>query len=535
MVKIESKNFSSKKSMFALEQLIGILLSSMVIIMLFMYFIVPFFFNTPTNLKVAKSNANSIKDFIDMSSSGEFKNLEDCFNVLKINNLENFQFTQDDKDNDNYFYVIGKERVYVVPFKYISDIKDVKNINAISKYKTDEFEGGEVNIVYDETDQCSFISAEVDITFFVSVQLGQSDTKLQISNKGDYLILYPIIGDGSFIKDKVKKFAFKDYSQNTLGAMMYSRIDKDYEDIGGDNLVFKGSKRDIFVSNGDASDLIIDNFLCSYMYLDQQDRISYYKKNIEDVPLTSMKVVVDFLFKDSSKSDYIFEYVGNEVKCYYKESVSCKDNLQSEEIKNIYDDIMSSKNVDEFKSKIDIFYNHNEITGVKEGTMRFNPVELTDEEKQEISVNIGFDDVFEKLEGHNNGFTKKDRNTFVFSLNNYIGINNIEFNGVETDYSNEVVYKNGKAYFYVKGDKNSPEYYSFREDWLEKEIGAQKENIDIFFRGERVNYEKRKLKVSDAGIFKFDDESGFYILKLDDIGGKSYDVVLSPVQVSKMG
>jgi hypothetical protein len=271
------------------------------------------------------------------------------------------------------------------------------------------------------------------------------------------------------------------------------------------------------------------------MYLDQQDRISYYKKNIEDVPLTSMKVVVDFLFKDSSKSDYIFEYVGNEVKCYYKESVSCKDNLQSEEIKNIYDDIMSSKNVDEFKSKIDIFYNHNEITGVKEGTMRFNPVELTDEEKQEISVNIGFDDVFEKLEGHNNGFTKKDRNTFVFSLNNYIGINNIEFNGVETDYSNEVVYKNGKAYFYVKGDKNSPEYYSFREDWLEKEIGAQKENIDIFFRGERVNYEKRKLKVSDAGIFKFDDESGFYILKLDDIGGKSYDVVLSPVQVSKMG
>ena len=562
------KNFrkglsDSKRGMFALEQLIGILLSAMVLVMIFMYFIVPFFFATSTNLKIAKSNANSIKDFIDMSSSGEYSNLEDCYSVLKVNNLENFQFSEKNKDTDNYFYVLGPNRVYVIPFKYINKIDEARSVGSLAKYKSDEYDSGAINIVYDKTNQGGKISGDIEFIPGVSVSFGKTGNKLEIEDKGDYIILEPEVTEKAVMSDKVKETFSSKYSQNMLSSKMYFK-DKitikegsdDYDfakgsiightgdsdsgsielsmlNIKGDKIIFKSDDREVFVSGGDFSNLIIDNFLCSFMYLNKEDRFDHYRRNIGEVPLSNMKIVASFVFNDGGESDYFFEYVGDEVKCFYQKDEGCKSSLNSQELKEVLDEAMISDNPEEFKSNLESFYSK---VVKKEGTMRTDLVELTEEEKREIELDVDFEDVFDRLEGYEDGFSEEDRNTFVFSLNDWLGFNNIEFNGREDKYSNRVTYKNGNAYFYVRDDKiGSPEYYSFDENWLSKEMRADKEGIDFYFKGEKIeDVDKREIKVDDAGWFKFDDSSNFYILEIEGIDGKSYDIVLSPPQVNKM-
>lgn len=560
----------NKKGLYALEQLIGIIISAIVLIMLFIYFILPFFFNTSTNLNIAKNNANSIKDFIDMSSDFKYNNLQDCFITLKITNLENFQFRENEKNKDNYIYVIDSKRVYVLPFEYIDKIHDIKNIDILSKYKTDEFKSGKLNIYYDKTNQGSIVSGDIDIVPFIfSFGIGKSDTNLNLEKKGDYLILYPIIGDDEYIKDKVKKITFEDYSQNRWNTKIYSKepfiestINSDYInegstlekknnfiDVTGDKLIFKIDDRNLFVNEGPLSDMIIDNFLCSFNYLHQQDRLSFYNSNIEKIPLTNMKIVSNFVFKNLEESDFSFEYIGKEVKCYYKKKENC-NNFIDDKHKDIYEKLINSKNIEEFKKNIEEFYN---TFLKKEGTMKLRVKDLTKEELENLNINLSFNDLFNKLEGYTNGFSKEDKKNFVFNMKRFFSFN--YFNGKNTDYANYIIHKNNQAYFYVKGGYDSNrhdrrnnqdniqekeiEYYSFNHDWLTKKSKFNKGETEFYLLDKKIEVERREIKKAKQNswwktIPGFKDDNAFYLFTLKDIEGKNYDIVLSPVQVSKI-
>lgn len=127
-MKKKSDKKADKRGLMALEALVGTVLS--VIALFFMLDIyVSIFLVTPENMKVAQDNARSIVEFVDYSYE-KYQNKNNCFTMLKLKNLENFQFREHD---NSYFYIVTPEGVGIYNMKIYGRL--LENPSLITNYE----------------------------------------------------------------------------------------------------------------------------------------------------------------------------------------------------------------------------------------------------------------------------------------------------------------------------------------------------------------------------------------------------------------
>ena len=144
-----------RKGILALDALIGTILSVIALFFIFQVF-VSAFLQTPSNLKIAEGNAKSIVEFVNfnLNKDLDYNNFENCFSVLKLNFLENYQYKEDNQKN-NYFYILNNKGVHIVKKSDIPEDNDAKKsffknyLNKIPK-KDFRFEK-QVNLKLDNT------------------------------------------------------------------------------------------------------------------------------------------------------------------------------------------------------------------------------------------------------------------------------------------------------------------------------------------------------------------------------------------------
>ena len=155
-------NRKSKKGLMSLEALVGILLSVAAMLALITLF-VSLFLNTPTNLEIAKDNARSIIDFVEFSKEN-YGHKEECYTLLKLKNLDNYQIEEED---GNYFHVVDRRGVHILKIEVFDEIlggidEGIINENSVKTYYFGQEEGGigerfrkqkyEMNILMEELD-----------------------------------------------------------------------------------------------------------------------------------------------------------------------------------------------------------------------------------------------------------------------------------------------------------------------------------------------------------------------------------------------
>ena len=187
-------NFENKKAFMALDALIGTMLSVIALFFLLQLMYMFFFQDNDSNLKIAKNDAESIVDFVNTYSSSPEQNLnpyanyDNCFYILKLQNLENFQLQT--KTEKTYSYIINKAGVYIVDNENTKQFELNYDLDKVSTAGCNLFNknmcfNNEVSMKKDETSSGSF--AKVDIFFIFSI--GESG-KFTIDNDLEKSFIY---------------------------------------------------------------------------------------------------------------------------------------------------------------------------------------------------------------------------------------------------------------------------------------------------------------------------------------------------------
>jgi len=179
MLDISSLNFinysvktkNNKKGFMALESLTGIIISAIAFV-----FVVGLFYNTllmmnPTNEKIVKGNVESIVEYVDYSSK-QFSNNGNCFNLLKLTNLENFQI---EKEHGEYIIFITDSYVKFIDKKKISNLYLV-NRNEVA-------ESGASTYTPDSTEDMNFNN---DANYEIPTYDPDSAENMNFNNDIDY-------------------------------------------------------------------------------------------------------------------------------------------------------------------------------------------------------------------------------------------------------------------------------------------------------------------------------------------------------------
>jgi len=208
MFKFRNK-VKAKKGLLALDALIGTILSVIALFFIFQVF-ASTFLQTPTNLDIAKQNAQSIVDFVDYSEkkSNSLEILSGCYNMLKLTNIENFQLESDD---NKYFYIINNKGVYLFKFDYLSEVITKQKFSETKKVKFIEFKNN-LNLKVDKTDSYTF-SFEIYGNSVLT-----NDNKINSNTPGNFILLVPQfkIFDKNCFNSFLSIFDFLDSNQNNL-------------------------------------------------------------------------------------------------------------------------------------------------------------------------------------------------------------------------------------------------------------------------------------------------------------------------------
>lgn len=226
----------------ALESLLGIILSVIALILLFQLF-ANIFLQTPTNLKIAEDNAKSIVEFVDYSEN-KYKNMNECFSILKLKNLDNYQI---ETQGQLYFHIINHKGVYIFEKEILTHIlsKDIElNDDFLEKYSVAKYYfKNEKKIMKENLDpnQIGFDFVNEVAGIFDVASIFEEDDDIQIekdffyrSNLVDsnYIILAPVFGQGILgydlsFGDDYDFIKFFGSNQNTMTALNYERFIED--------------------------------------------------------------------------------------------------------------------------------------------------------------------------------------------------------------------------------------------------------------------------------------------------------------------
>lgn len=538
-------NNCNKKGLMALDFLIGIILSTLALFALIAFFGDKFFV-MPENEKIAQDNMNSIMDFFDIIDEKYSGNYKNCFANFKLTNLENFQFSENNLD-DNYFYLLSIEnnQSYIYIFKlnrYENLLEEFDNKN----FDLSNWEYKEKidinNFLFDETDGGSIIGYLIDefnpVPFFDYIySLGQADKKLKlVNNKVKYFILVPKLLDNSnFVSSKGKKLFFEEYSQNILKPVIILN-DGDKEEYEPRKLVYRPRDKSIFIPNSDLTNLLIDTDLCSNEDVLNLHTLSFYNKkengkfsNIDKFDFMNNEILID-VNVESPKCSQRFSW---------KRKPICKENNKEIDCNLIFSNLSKNIDFENFFNLVSNYYiNNNECYGI-DNKLKFklDPKSLNYDYLSNNLYNIKFKEVFDLYADENgnsiniNLLDDKEKDKYVFDFAAWGGGDNYEFNGPEEEFSNLVAFVNNKIYFYLSGDETNAKYYSFRQNLLKKIYNEDIEENDLYFNGKKVNNGEKPTISADLEKFSWfgGDDKNLRWFKIN-VEGKEYDILISPQQ-----
>ncbi len=521
----------NRKGLFALESLLGLVLSVIALMILVKIF-ASAFLQTPTNEKIANYNGESIRDFIVYSSSGEYSEVSNCFNILKFINLENYQF-EEEGGKKNYFYVIANDAVYVISQKYIGDFKS--NPDDFRKFGGKKFSYGKdignINLFEDKTDQGLPISFEL----FFFVKVGYHDTNLDILDKlnkqliliePDYKTKIPMTGiNANVLADNQNNYKIQIYDGSS------------FKEAGGDNFVFSrdynNNKNMFFATEGKVSDIYIDSNLCSKIFLKDKDYNVIFKKNSgKDAPYTNKKIIFNVITNYVSGTNVDFIYELGKISCSdINGEVDCGSYFNSIAGISDYTKFTYSNFVDNINKVNENYWNiaikNKDIPKAVYSPITPSIEDLSFDEVFNSNVKIEFKNVFDELSFDLSKVSKDEfEEKGVYSFDGVFKNKNI--NGCSRNECNYIVYNNGRVFNYIKTDLGKDKYYAFRSYFLVKKYDK------VYLNGKEIEYElldSDKFGVSFGG----GDNKIFYLIKIRDVidsegNSQDYDVILSAYQ-----
>jgi len=545
---------NKKKSIISFEAIIGTVLSMVALFLIFQVFI-DAFYHLPNNQKVADANAESFVHFIDYSKNDlDISSFNDCFLMLRLFNLENFQF-KEEKDEDNYFYIINNFGVFVVKNENFESFFKNQKFNDEPDFKFDS----EVKIVEDNTEE----AWKVENLWFWKIHEADKKIKYKFSNSNYLIMLKPKLGKLEFQNEF--EISLLDLSGNILlNDDLNLNDDKHY-------LVYDTSNNYLFVSKHLHSNILIKKNLCVKKYLISKDLNNYYLNNPDKVDFINNKII--FSCSADKKKIFVkgnYEWL-NGVVCNDIDKVGmCKEinpsliyvDFFNKLKKNCYN-VLNGENFIEFSIKIeplklseikknnnikynDIFENFKYETNFDNKKLNideykllkndfndirdkgFSDLDITDEIEVDTIKSI-YNKINEKLVYDNTNF-----------FNKYFDFDGKKFNDCYDKFSNYIIYLNNEAYFFVDGckSKNSNKklvYAKFKNyDFIKKLNTGQKDkngNIiyDFYFNTEKIKAKRVETDKDNEGFFE-NNNKFFYFLKINNIESKDYDIILSEKQ-----
>ncbi len=323
MFKISKKR---KKSIIALEFLVGLVLSIIALVMVYKFFSQAFF-NDFSNFDIAKINAEFIKEIVDHSFSS---NTNNCFFML---NFVNKQFTQSDKDT-KYFYVLDKDGVYILRIENNDIYTTLKNL--IKSYKTDKeiykreavkkyFFDKKVNLKIDKTKDANFLS-------YLYKFLGTSSKKLDLENYNDFIVL---IEDGSENFEVFYNINIKDTTIEPHGNFEKKTPETLNKESIKPNYLYLYKKKDsidLFFSSTKLTNILALSNLCSVDAYSSSEKEkqkinelknNFFSSNNLDLINYIVKIKINFV-ENNKESDETF--IWDIIKNGYWYCENCKNN-----------------------------------------------------------------------------------------------------------------------------------------------------------------------------------------------------------------
>lgn len=512
------------------------------------------FLFSPSTSEIEKSNIESIYSFVDhFSMDSDYNSLSNCYTMLRMFNLENFQRND---DGTNSFFIIDKDGIYMLKIRDYEILKENGNYKSKAvyrKYFSDISSLDDLKLAVDVTENSDVgISIEV---LFATLNGDDNALKIEELSEDSYIVIIPILNSEGYITSRVEDFLDSDVSQRKYEFFIFpqyldansciqhsgpgpgpsnncNNFDKDNYNPEGGYLVFDPSRKILFVSKSEYSNLYVKSNLCSFKYLNERDWEDYFERIDEDGNFVNINDI------DYPNREIIFTYTNGDRVIYFKWNrfVSCVEGTR-DVCSEFFRDSPTDITFDEFLGVVLDLKNG-------EGALTVDTRKLSQEDILGKGVEISFDDFFVEIEldyltEQNSGIDPFERinnldGYHVFDISEYFGLDNKVINRVETYYSNKIIYRDAKAYFYVKGDENKMYFYSVNENFLRRDALG-----NFWFNGEKIGKsgdERVECFEGDEveSIF-FGDSKTFCLLRDLNMGnGEKFDIVLSPIQINKV-
>lgn len=528
----------SKKALMALDMLIGIIISVFAL-----YFVLAQFSETflqsPQNLNIAKTNAKSIDDFIGFSSNNVYSSFTRCYTTFKISNIENYQFFN---KKDNYFYVIDKNAIYIIPLTKLNEFQSKKSTQGLT-FDVINFDTKrkKLNLAIDKTNQAAF-SFEV-LEFFT---IGSSSTVVELEQKDDLMIvMIPYIAETT-AGQKIGEFVNSKYLQNKYKIMLMDKaglLIGEFSQTIDTDLAYEVNTGTLFVPKNSISKSIITSELCSFKELNQREGNNYFSfkdksgnyLNLDKVDYPNRQSTVTYQFNDHYiKFIWKFKPICIEGSSTINEKeFDCSKYIDTSNInyKNFISKSLDMKNTNlEFKDITPSF----SILNLKSSDVLENNHVYTFNEL--FSQPISF--TKKELDSRDStGKLKVGAESYEFvSIKDYIIFGGAsKINGVEDDYSNLVFNKDGFLYFFfgIEGDKYI--YRHFNSQFL------RKDNSKLYLGNFIKDIGDKKNLISevkcDEGFFNEDSRftTDGSVCKFNiNLQEKSYDFFISKNQMGSV-
>lgn len=492
--------------------------------------------------------------------------------MLKLKNLENYQFK---KENQNYFYIINKDAIYVINFNFFDDILyQGLDFRTLKEYKIPlDFD---VNLMYDKTNQ-----GTINLDLFFMFEFGSFSDKLEfeeIINSDLGIDEVDIAGgtyyrgiqnDANLIKEqKDKNLNFKDDAFFVIKPKFDNHNSYDFFIISkqkikkqqSDNFLifsnyFNDKENILFFSNGVISQTYVNSLLCSIMNQNKADKSNYLVNNLDKIDYNHKKIVYSILENDD---EILFEIIGNNMNCFKNDKkIDCKIYFKDFDDFAFEDFILNVQNY----YKKNVAYN-TLVENLKVSYLKPKIYDLSLKEIRIKNIDVDFEDIFIKLENFNpyQVLDKEDNFNFdIFDIDNFFLSLNKNINGCKKDICNNIFLQNNQAYFFLRENKNNlilkkdkflqipinskvfeKEFYRINPLFLLRNNIKNKDSkyLLLGLYGENIEYDFYKLKEDDSLKF-WRDDFYFYKFKIsfyekDSLKKKSFDVIMSSYDFNKI-
>ncbi|MDA3856132.1 MAG: hypothetical protein PF569_07790 [Candidatus Woesearchaeota archaeon] len=462
------------------------------------------FLQTPTNEKIVDYNARSIVSFVDFSSK-KYSTEENCYTMLKLENLENYQFTEDGR---NYFYVIGKKGldtgVYIIKMEYLKNVYETESLNDVPA-KFYKFKQDDIKLMLDDTADLGF-TLNVEIFSF-----GGVDTNLKLEEDVRFILLVPDFD----VKLGMFTVEFLNKNQNVLRGKIYKNDDE--EEPEGFHLGFNSYNGELFLTKSDYSNSLIGYKSCFSNEISQ----NYYEQIILNDPqladFVNKKLIFDYVDENGLEYDFKFVWSVNGIECPTSENKKCVDYLG---------DNFEELTYDEFRKKVrDVYNNKFKDTSGVGGSKLVDIKELNYEDI--INGNLeniepyDYESLFVEYDmGHlyranTENVMRADFGDFAFQ-----GFKEENIECDDNEFCDYGGFKNGNIYYY------NPDFEGFVMFNINM---LRKYNNEYYFVGEKIDLNKGKFDDVNWSPLRKDFE--FYSFNIPtELGTRT--VFLSKAQLS---